>query len=159
MKREIWKPVIGFPRYAVSNLGRVRGPHGLLKPIRNNMGRLCFTAFTKKGRRKQFRIHREVLRSHKGPRPGYFALHSDGNCLNNELSNLRWGTHTDNMRDKFRHGTAAIGEQNPFARLTEVAVRRIRSSGESSAYLAREFGVDKSTVQLVRRGKTWRHVV
>lgn len=30
--------------------------------------------------------------------------HIDGDCLNNQLDNLRLGTHTDNMRNKFAYG-------------------------------------------------------
>jgi hypothetical protein len=33
------------------------------------------------------------------------CLHDDNNRQNNRLSNLRWGTHAENERDKIKHGT------------------------------------------------------
>jgi hypothetical protein len=36
---------------------------------------------------------------------GAITLHGDGNRTNNVVTNLRWGTYSDNNRDKTRHGT------------------------------------------------------
>ncbi len=53
------------------------------------------------------------------------------------------------------------GEQHPMAKLTNIAVRTIRSlyrAGEAQRALARAFDVDRTTVRAVVRGWTWRHV-
>lgn len=50
------------------------------------------------------------------------------------------------------------GERAGNARLTSEMVRVIRESRESSAALARRFGVGASTVKRVRAGETWTHV-
>jgi 5-methylcytosine-specific restriction endonuclease McrA len=52
----------------------------------------------------------------------------------------------------------ARGEHIASSKLTEADVRVIRASPESLRVLARKFGVNRSTIQQVRKGKSWRHV-
>lgn len=49
-------------------------------------------------------VHRLVLESWAGFGPG-FILHGDSDPQNNHVSNLRYGTHSDNMQDSVHHGT------------------------------------------------------
>lgn len=50
-------------------------------------------------------IHLLVLEAFAGSRPdGMEALHIDGNKINNNTDNLRWGTSSENNRDIVRHG-------------------------------------------------------
>jgi hypothetical protein len=49
-------------------------------------------------------VHRLVLAAFVGPcPPGNDACHGDGDPTNNRLTNLRWDTHRENMRDMVRH--------------------------------------------------------
>ncbi len=57
------------------------------------------------GRRTVRLVHQLVLEAFVGPADGRFALHNDGNQRNNRLSNLRYGTQSDNMKDAIKHGT------------------------------------------------------
>ena len=50
------------------------------------------------------------------------------------------------------------GEQHYAAKLTVEAVRAIRASSESIYVTAKRYGVSKSTVSLIRRRETWKHV-
>lgn len=53
------------------------------------------------------------------------------------------------------------GELHPAAKLTEVQVHAIREkkeAGSSLRQLAREFGIDKSTVQGITKRREWKHV-
>lgn len=52
-------------------------------------------------------------------------------------------------------GAKAAGEVNGQAKLTEEIVQMILTTKESGASIARRIGVDKSTVNRVRRGETW----
>jgi hypothetical protein len=55
---------------------------------------------------KTFYVHRLVLQAFIGPCPeGYEACHEDGDPFNNRLSNLRWDTHVENIKDSIRHKT------------------------------------------------------
>ena len=67
---------------------------------------------------------------------------------------LLWGTQKENGADTSRHGTQA-------KKLTEKKVRKIRQLARDGAKrkdLAAMFGVDKSTIGDVLRGKIWRYV-
>lgn len=49
----------------------------------------------------------------------------------------------------------ARGASNPKAKLSAEQVREIRSSSVSSTELARQYAVDKTTIQRIRRGALW----
>ena len=89
------------------------------------------------------------------------CCHNDGNPLNNELSNLRWDTHTSNLNDKLRHGTDLRGERAPRSKLTEAqaleAIRLIQL-GEKHKSIGMRFGVSRSSIQMLATGKTWAHL-
>lgn len=64
------------------------------------------TSLSGHGQPRSARVHQLVLEAFVGPPgPGQEARHLDGDKANNRLSNLAWGTHTENMRDAIRHGT------------------------------------------------------
>lgn len=53
-------------------------------------------------------VHRLVLEAFVGPRPiGMEACHYDGDRQNNNVTNLRWDTRSNNVKDCLRHGTQA----------------------------------------------------
>jgi hypothetical protein len=57
-------------------------------------------------------IHRLVLLSFIGnPKEKMVACHIDGNKLNNNLSNLKWGSYAENYADIVKHKTNAIGKK------------------------------------------------
>ena len=59
-----------------------------------------------------------------------------------------------------QHGTSRRGESNPFVKLTESDVLAIRArEGAPSRVIAEEFGVSQVTINEIRRGKTWRHLL
>jgi hypothetical protein len=98
------------------------------------------------------------------PRPSDFlALHSCDNppCVN--PAHLRWGTPADNSadavsRDRMSREGGARGERNPGSVLVEEQVRAIRASELGYKALARRYGVDRTTIRAIKRGKSWRHV-
>ena len=120
---EKWLPVVGHEgRYEVSDHGRVRSldrmvPHGRSSGMRRHRGRVL-----KLGRKpagyptasipvdgsrqvKVMYVHRLVLEAFVGPCPeGNVARHLDDDKSNNHLSNLVWGTESQNAYDKVRNG-------------------------------------------------------
>lgn len=117
---ETWKPVVGYEGlYEVSDRGRVRSiervvgnrryPGRLLKvrPLPNGRPRV---SLSRNGVAVDAYTYRLVLEAFRGPRPpGMECLHWDDDPNNNSLSNLRWGTRTDNMRDMSRNGNGNAG--------------------------------------------------
>lgn len=108
---ETWKDIEGFPGYQVSDHGNVRSRvnnrHGLsdeyhpLKPYVSKLGyeSVCL------GRNTRRSIHRLVASAFL-PNPNNLPLvrHMDDNPRNNHVTNIAWGTQTDNMQDCVRHG-------------------------------------------------------
>jgi len=116
---ETWRPVADYEgAYEVSDLGRVRSiaritSHGhrrrgvTLKPVPMPSGYLIVNLWWA-NQPRIWLIHRLVLIAFVGLQPdGMEALHRDGDPGNNTLSNLRWGTHSENQLDQVAHGTHA----------------------------------------------------
>jgi hypothetical protein len=90
------------------------------------------------------------------------ACHNDGSPNNNLSSNLRWATHTSNMRDRSLHGRNPEGERSPLAKLTDAQVAEIRAAyypGCNKARMARQYGVTDGTIYCIVLGKTWKHLL
>ncbi|WP_078336616.1 HNH endonuclease signature motif containing protein [Mycobacteroides franklinii] len=126
MTIEQWRPV-SIPQYShlylVSDHGRVwvhgrdvycghpgaapiRRPGHFLKP--NPVGRQrthLSVALTADGQCRHFKVHRLVMGAFVGPCPeGLEVLHWDDNPRNNKLTNLRYGTRSQNVKDQVRNG-------------------------------------------------------
>lgn len=86
--------------------------------------------------------------------------HKDGNGLNNKLSNLEWCTPKQNTHHAIAIGTfSQNGSKNQMALLTDKDVRYILLSRKNEAELAIQYGVGFKTIQAIRLGKTWTHVL
>jgi len=112
-------------------------------------------------------VHRLVLETFIGPCPdGMECCHYDGNPENNKLSNLRWDTHSNNQKDKVRHGRwknpTQKGEKHPRAKLTKKDVMWIRNKYYGGTYsqrkLAKMFGIGKTTVAHIVNKDSWKHI-
>lgn len=109
--------------------------------------------------------HRYSYEHFKGHIPdGLYVLHSCDQpaCCNPD--HLSVGTHADNMaqmNERDRRAKAhpnARGELNHEAKLTEAAVKDIRSGRMSIAAFATLYGVNTRTVECAAKRKTWKHV-
>jgi HNH endonuclease len=124
------------------------------------------------GSGKLIRAHRAVWEQFNGPiedhpRPrdyhGWVVMHTCDNRACCNPAHLRLGTQARNLRDMGDKGRYRVpglrGEANPTSRLTDDLVRLFRASPKTSTELAREHGCSLSAVSLIRRGKTWRHLL
>lgn len=110
---ETWRPVVGFEgRYEVSDLGRVKtlsnrqGKVAILKPHVLPRSGHCQVQLTNDGRKVMRYVHVLVAAAFIGPKPpGHQTRHRDGIPGHNELTNLHYGTQSDNARDSVLHGT------------------------------------------------------
>lgn len=101
-----WKPIPDAPRYEVSDDGRVRRGGRVLKPYLDRHGYRYITLHLG-GSKKTVQVHRVMMQAFVGPDHGRLVRHLDGDEANNVLSNLAYGTQSDNMLDSVRHGTHA----------------------------------------------------
>ena len=96
---ERWRTYPGWPSWEVSDYGRVRR---VVKQSRSE-GYPSVTLRERGRPAKRVRVHTMVLEAFRGPRPpGLEALHGDDCETNNRLTNLRWGTRTENLADRRR---------------------------------------------------------
>lgn len=143
-----------------TNIKRRIGDWRRLKGGKSN-GYLTVTLFNMETKRTTG-IHVLVLETFVGLCPfGMECCHNDGNGRNNNLSNLRWDTHKNNVTDMVIHETKSQGERHGNAKLTEAKVRKIKrltKAGWKQAAIARLLQVSNQTVADVQHRKTWRHV-
>lgn len=116
------------------------------------------------GKKKNYNTHRLICMAFHGESPFIRACvrHLDGDWSNNRPENLKWGTYSENESDKKRHGTAATGERQGSAKLTEDSVRIIRASIPYGLWNSRDaatvFGVTAGAITQIANGRGWKHV-
>lgn len=143
MIAEEWRPVVGYEgRYEVSNFGSVRSLPRVDTKGRRVRGRILAVSthpsghqrvkLSRDGDHRSTSLHRVVLIAFAGPpSPGHEVLHGDGNPANNHLSNLRWGTRSENILDRVRHGVhhQAIKTHCPWGHAYDAANTYVCSDG------------------------------
>ena len=117
---EEWRPIIGYEgSYEASSLGRIRSvqrtlidkqgrpntkPGKVLRPDVNNSGYLSIKLFAD-NRARRLSVHKLVTGAFYGPRPeGLLIRHLNGDCRDNRVGNLRYGTPAENALDPKMHG-------------------------------------------------------
>lgn len=165
----IWKPVVGYEdRYEVSNTGLVRNDQGcIMGQYKNDLG-YVFVRLTmlSKGKRESARIHRLVARAFiPNPLNKPSVNHIDCNPANNHVSNLEWCTQKENIQHsrklKRYSDNYWIGKRAPTAKLTDAEVQQIKSRrqnlGETHLELANAYGVSKTIIGRILRGKSYKN--
>jgi hypothetical protein len=172
MTSEEWRPVEGWP-YEVSNLGRVRRaadavlwngaiafPKGYVLRPRPHKAGYQTVSLCAGGRPKGFLISRLVCTAFNGAPPSveHEAAHWDGDKTNNRATNLRWATGVENAADKIRHDRVSRGSRQGRAKLTEsnvIEIRALIAAGVPQRQIAKRFGVTKSPINEIHRGRAW----
>lgn len=163
---ETWKSVERFPGYDVSDRGRVRSyfrrgrpdigpePTHLLKQVISPPGGYHVVNLKlADGRRRLCTVHALVAEAFLGPRPDRFDVcHVDRNPLNNRVENLRYDTRQENNRDSLRTGESGIAR---LSRADLPVIMGRLAAGETCASIAKEYGVSRSTISMIKRGRTW----
>jgi hypothetical protein len=99
---ERWKAIYGYENYSVSSFGRVRNDNGrFIKPSIIGTGYYSVGLYKSGVVRKHIRIHRLVaiaFITNQYNKP--CVDHIDNNQLNNNVTNLRWVTLTENQQNR-----------------------------------------------------------
>lgn len=156
---EEWREIEGFGgKYQISNMGRVAsyayGYWKVMTPRRTRRGQMEYVNLSHNGEKSTRKIHRLVLETFVGPCPdGMECCHGNGVAFDNRLTNLRWGTHSENQLDKRKHGTAGLLSPNEVRE-----IRHALRAGASQKSQADRFGVDQSHISKIANGKKWRNL-
>lgn len=151
-----------YPGYLISDAGYVISRDGT-KALKGGLsGKYPAVALpTPKGFRPKY-IHRIVAETfHGAPKPGQQVRHLDGNRFDSRASNITWGTRSENMRDKERHGTAPWGEAHGRSKVTTLIVlliRKFHSVGVPASIVMKRYGISKMAHWRIVTRRSWRHV-
>jgi hypothetical protein len=170
MVDERWAPVKGWEGfYSVSDHGRIRrdlrsrGAVGgrILTPKRTTRG-YRYVDLSRNDSKVRRLIHQLVAEVFLPARPSlnHDPNHIDGDKANNFATNLEWATTAENNVHARRLGLRGsdAGELNGNAKLTVDEVQEIRrlKGVVGQVQLARRFGVAKSTIYWIHKGRNWR---
>lgn len=152
------------PRYEISNTGIIRNKENKkLKSQYIGSTGYYMVSFSYNNKSKPQRVHRLLaLTFIPNPKNLPEVNHIDGDKLNNNLTNLEWTTHHENMSHAFRIGLANnTGVRNGQTKLNEIQVTEIKSllkQGLSQYKIAEMFNVSRSCILGIKLGKLWKHV-
>jgi hypothetical protein len=162
--KEVWKIILDFPNYSISNLGRVKNHStGLvLKQTPNTKGYLSVKLYmNKKGYIKRVHI---IVGAYfiKNPENKPQLNHKYGKNRNT-IMDLEWVTQSENMLHAYATGLnlPARGELSTSSKLSEKDVHRICimiQKGLSNSDICKSFSVVRGTISRIRQRKTWCHI-
>ena len=159
---EVWKevPHSFYPTqiegiYQISTRGRLKGPYGFHRPVKNRNGAKYSSIYIN----TRIYVHRLLWETFNGPVPsGFEILHDDDAPLNpdgsyrNWLEDLRLGTRSENMRefharsdDTFMEETSKTDEFEP-----ETFQPRCESINENDDEISRLMGCPPTGIQYLK---------
>lgn len=163
---ELWKQLVDFPDYAISNLGNVKRitaakgtrigwiitPHG---------SRYLYAGLRKEGNRFDRKIHTLVAVTFLGPRPlGKQINHK--NCVkhDNRADNLEYVTALENTRHAHQKGrmTRAIHNKRILNKEKVGKIKRLISLGYSQASIGRLYQINATAISKIACGRNWKNV-
>ena len=167
-QNETWKPISGFNEaYEVSDLGNIRSikrtinqfghktnynrvfSGKILKPRTQNSGYLLIW-LSKNGISKPYLMHRLIALEFIPNTQNYLCVnHKDGDKLNNQVDNLEWCNHSENLKHAYR----VLKQKRNSKPVKCVELNQIFPS---MAEAAKKFNMSKSSIYhvLVGRNKT-----
>ena len=176
-RTEVWKDIVGYEGlYQVSSFGRVKsldklikGKSGSLVPRKEKALRLdidvdgyLIATLTKDNNSKKYKVHRLVAMNFI---PNSFKKsqvnHIDNVRNNNKVSNLKWGTPSENSKHMRMCDRQAKGDKIGNSKLNEEKVTKIRdliSKKIPYKAIAKKFSVYPGTIQKIRSRTTWKHI-
>ena len=142
---EEWLKIRKYPKYEVSNEGRVRNKTtGHVLSLRNSNGYHTVNLFNGHGASVKS-VHRLVAEAfYEGDHKGMDVNHIDGCKTNNHVDNLQWCTRSENLKHAYDIGLKQPSSNHPIRPV------RVIETGDvypSIRECARQIGADPSHIQ------------
>jgi hypothetical protein len=169
--KEIWKEIIGFENYQISNFGNVIGkevktsfgcgykiyPNRNVKQWKCKKG-YCYVTLLNLKLKKNLSIHRLVaLHFIENTENKPQVNHKDGNKQNNHISNLEWATAKENLLHAMENNLNNIsGVNNYLSKLTWEDVFEIRKSTLTQRELGIKYNICQSCISRVKLNKSYK---
>lgn len=161
-KTEQWMAIEDYPKYKVSDLGRIKSyfnKPSILKQQMSHDGYLYVSLSN--GCVKKFKTHRLVA-LHFLPNKECKATvnHKKGCKTDNKSISLEWNTISENIQHAFDNNLVNIprGEKRPNSKLNKSDIIKIRESGLKCVDLAKTYSVTSGLISDIKRGVRWKHV-
>jgi hypothetical protein len=149
-----------YPDYKIYFDGSIYSDlsHKILKPTKKRNGYYYVCLTTETGKIKTMMIHRLVALVFI-PNPNQYPQinHIDCNKLNNNVSNLEWCSHTQNLQDASRHKLLP-GNKTNHGKLNVEQIIKIRSSNLSIRKLALIYNVSRREISYIKANQKWRNL-
>ncbi|CAB4131422.1 HNH nuclease [uncultured Caudovirales phage] len=159
-----WVKVAGWEDYSVSKNGEVYSHRrNKLMVIWKKENEYPRVTLSNKGYEKSYCVHRLVLMAFvPNPLNKESINHIDGNKHNNNVNNLEWCTHSENMIHACKMGLATPpcfgnGEAHQASKLSNVDVQMIKAllkSGFTYIQIGKRFCVHENHISAINRGIT-----
>ena len=177
---EVWKDIVDFPNYQISNLGRVKSKERISNCCYNSKRkvkeRILILSNNKKGyktvclfknKKHNKTVHRLVAQAFI-PNPNNYPIinHINGIKGNNRVENLEWCTHKYNTSESYR-----LGLQKPSDKQRNIVSEycknnRIKSTfqfdkkgnfikeWESAVKIEKELGISRKSISQCVKGRS-----
>ena len=149
--------------YQISNFGNVKSLKNNILLKGDYVKGYRQVELSKKGfKRGRFKVHRLVAEAFiPNPDRKPFVNHKNSQRDDNSFSNLEWCTSLENTSHAIEFGELIRRKDgsNPNSKKLSVSdveeIKKSLSEGVSCASLGRKYGVSKSNISQIKRGKWW----
>jgi len=160
---EIWKKIQEYPKYEISNLGRIRKNNYIKKRILDSG--YYRVHLSKNNKQKTLYVHVLLATTFIKEIPkNYIVNHKDGNKLNNNLSNLEIITKKENVKHAYKNGLIHTrkGENHQNSKLKKddiIEILRLRNIEKlTQQKIADKFNISREHARAIINNKKWKHI-
>lgn len=165
---EEFRPYPKYPRYLVSNYGRLYDTKNKCMKVPAKRGYLVYDITTAPCHRTSIGAHRMVLQTFCPieDETGMVPNHKDLNKLNNKLENLEWVTQKENVHHAIKNGAFnPQGESNPTAKHSNFEIEcicKLLEEGKSYKEICNKMNYNYPEsigfLSDVKNHHTWNHI-
>lgn len=153
----MFKPIPGFPDYEIDEDGVILNnfTFKILKPTLDRLTQYWQVDLCRNKIKHRRDVHVLVLLTFVGPpNEGEECSHLNGNRQDCRLINLKWESHSANMKRMTAHGTQKYGGRKLLDE--EIVLIKGLKGLKPSRVVAANLGIAKTTVLNIWSGKAWK---
>lgn len=156
---EDWRDVVGFPGYVVNGIGEIisfkRYKNGKkIEPYKDKDGYLCVSLRSENASKGQ-KVHQVVAKAFlENPNKHKIVNHKNGHKFDNSISNLEWVSNIENQQHAWDTGLKVSKLNTEQVSM----IKKLIEIGKNDLELSILYNVDRSTINNIRNGITWKRI-